>query len=401
MNNITKPILTLLLALFQVTAFAYEVGETITENGVKYFVVEKHFKGRFRYADKKVKDDKQYLYEGQVLAIGTDKTTKHLCIAEKLQYETKKAAQDTTTTVERFFLMGINDYAFANEDVESISLPTCLDCIGDGAFRNMKVTKGSLWMPFVKKYGVGVFTGLKADLIFRTSCIKPYSADQAPIYPKLNHTFEPADSLPTIIVRVSALKDYTKSNGWPTDQMLYYGYNLLKEKIESDLAVNENCMSRVDTVNALLVKQIEYIQGAPSYNKPLESNFAFATADTNGVLISVNKMKFRKKEKNPYAVYNDARDAFATPYLYSYESIQSPSIEMNDQFFRLEDKGTYVYFTIDGKKVEYSVVADKDGLDPFGTRIISKEEIEKRKAKEVNIKKLDKRTDDLMKRFGF
>lgn len=400
MNNITKPILTLLLALFQATAFAYEVGDIITEDGVKYFVVEKHFKGRFKYADKKVKDDKQYLYEGQVLAIGTDKTTKHICIAEKLQYETKKAAQDTTTTVERFFLMGINDYAFANEDVESISLPTCLDCIGDGAFRNMKVTKGSLWMPFVKKYGEGVFTGLKADLIFRTSWVKPYS-DQDRIYSKLNHTFEPADSLPTIIVRSSALKDYTKSNGWPTDQMLCYGYNLLEEKRESELAVNENCMSRVDTVNALLVKQIKYIQGAPSYSKPLGTSFAFATADTNGVLISVNKMKFRKKEKNPYAVYNDARDAFATPYLYSYESIQSPSIEMNDQFFRLEDKDTYVYFTTDGKKVEHSVVADKDGLDPFGTRIISKEEIEKRKAKEVNIKKLDKRTDDLMKRFGF
>ena len=51
--------------------------------------------------------------------------------------------------------------------------------------------------------------------------------------------------------------------------------------------------------------------------------------------------------------------------------------------------------------MEYSLVANEEGFDPFGTRIISKEEIEKRKAKEVNIKKLDKKTDDLMKRFGF
>lgn len=118
-------------------------------------------------------------------------------------------------------------------------------------------------------------------------------------------------------------------------------------------------------------------------------------------MIEVKKKKFSRKEINPYTVYNDVRDYYATPYFYYYKGIESPTFVMNGMFFRLENNGQYVYFTLDGKKMEYSLVANEEGFDPFGTRIISKEEIEKRKAKEANIKKLDKKTDDLMKRFGF
>ncbi len=394
MNIITKFISVVLLALTQATAFAYEVGDTITENGVKYILVDKYFYGRYCVDKKNVEDIHMNLYVGRVLAVATDKTRKDICLATNFRYITNGAFPDSVPTVEQYSLVGINDNAFADEELESITVPEGLRHIGSGAFRNMKVDKGSLWMPFVWEYGEGVFSGLRADLVFTSSWIKPFDER---IYTKFKKTFEPAESLPKIIVRTSELRNFSKSKGWPVDSMLCYGSAILNEK-ERRERDRISCNVERNSYNKRIYRSLNY--PAISLSKKSSSSRSFLTS-SSGVMIEVKKKKFSRKEINPYTVYNDVRDYYATPYFYYYKGIESPTFVMNGMFFRLENNGQYVYFTLDGKKMEYSLVANEEGFDPFGTRIISKEEIEKRKAKEVNIKKLDKKTDDLMKRFGF
>ena len=187
MNIITKFISVVLLALTQATAFAYEVGDTITENGVKYILVDKYFYGRYCVDKKNVEDIHMNLYVGRVLAVATDKTRKDICLATNFRYITNGAFPDSVPTVEQYSLVGINDNAFADEELESITIPEGLRHIGSGAFRNMKVDKGSLWMPFVWEYGEGVFSGLRADLVFTSSWIKPFDER---IYTKFKKTFE-------------------------------------------------------------------------------------------------------------------------------------------------------------------------------------------------------------------
>ena len=398
MNIIKKYILVVLLALTQAAAYAYEVGDTIKENGVKYLLVDKFFYGRYCIDKKSSKGDifediDMNLYMGRVLAVGTDKTQKDICLAKRLRYITNSAFSDSVPTVEQYSLVGINDNAFADEVLESITIPEGLKHIGSGAFRNMKVEKGSLWMPFVGEYGEGVFSGLRADLVFTSPWIKPF---EERIYTKLNNTFVPTDSLPKIIVGFPKSRDYSKSKGWPVDNILYYGFSILDEKrVRECMNISCDIIERNSFRNT--TKKFKY----PVIPVSRKSSSTYFLTSPSGVMIEVKKKKFRNREKNPYTVYNDVRDFYATPYFYYFKEFESPSFLMNGMFFRLENNGQYVYFTLDGKKMEYSLVADEEGFDPFGTRIISKEEIEKRKAKEVNIKKLDKKTDDLMKRFGF
>ncbi|MCQ2234243.1 MAG: leucine-rich repeat domain-containing protein [Paludibacteraceae bacterium] len=388
MNCITKYLSIVLFALLQATAFAYEVGDTITEYGVKYFVVEKHYVGRWQYdvTKKNVCDYGANVYGGQVLAIGADGVTKNICVAKELRYVSKRNPNDSVPIVEQFFVMGINDNAFANEEFETINIPEGLDYIADGAFQNTKITSGSLWLPYAYRLGEGVFTGLKADLVFFEMKIANTL---------LNHTFEPIDSLPTIIAPSLSLKMFRNENGWPADKILGYGSKILSEKHSRECREISKCGPVIG-----LSETKKY----GSYQLRLNNastTHTFFTSSSNGVLITVKKIKLGKKEKNPYAVYNDARNQYSIPFFYYYKDISSPSFIMNDMFFRLENKDQYVYFTLDGKKVDIDVVADKDGFDPFGTRIVSEEEIQKRKAKEININKLDKKADDLMKRFGF
>ena len=60
------------------------------------------------------------LYVGRVLAVATDKTKKDICLATNFRYITNGAFPDSVPTVEQYSLVGINDNAFADEELKAL-----------------------------------------------------------------------------------------------------------------------------------------------------------------------------------------------------------------------------------------------------------------------------------------